>query len=119
MSICVPLYNTPLPFLREMVASVLGQTCPNWQLCLADASDAQHAQVGEYVQGLGEGRIRYVRVENRGISANTNEAAKLATGDYLALLDHDDVLAPNAVVRDAARGEGHGRGVSVQRRGPV
>ena len=97
VSICVPLYNTPLPFLREMVASVLGQTCPNWQLCLADASDAQHAQVGEYVQGLGEGRIRYVRVENRGISANTNEAAKLATGDYLALLDHDDVLAPNAV----------------------
>ena len=60
VSICVPLYNTPLPFLREMVASVLGQTCPNWQLCLADASDAQHAQVGEYVQGLGEGRIRYV-----------------------------------------------------------
>ena len=97
VSICVPLYNTPLPFLREMVASVLAQTCPNWQLCLADASDAQHAQVGEYVQGLGEGRIRYVRVENRGISANTNEAAKLATGDYLALLDHDDVLAPNAV----------------------
>ena len=108
VSICVPLYNTPLPFLREMVASVLGQTCPNWQLCLADASDAQHAQVGEYVQGLGEGRIRYVRVENRGISANTNEAAKLATGDYLALLDHDDVLAPNAVYEmlHAARATG-------------
>lgn len=102
ISICVPLYNTPEPFLRQFLSSVLGQTSPRWQLCLADASDGAHAYVGELArQAAGGpeagGRIRYVKVDNRGISANTNAAAELASGEYLALVDHDDVLAPHAV----------------------
>ena len=106
VSICVPLYNTPEEYLRQFLASVLGQTSTRWELCLADASDAEHAYVGRLVAQkalLAEKlapagpRVRYVKVENKGISANTNAAAALATGEYLALADHDDVLAPHAV----------------------
>lgn len=97
ISICVPLYNTPEEYLRALLDSVLKQSCGNWQLCLADASDTQHTHVGAIVQGTGDARVLYVKIENEGISANTNAAARLATGDYLALADHDDVLAPHAV----------------------
>lgn len=105
VSICVPLYNTPPRFLRALLDSVLAQTCPNWQLCLADASDAAHAEVGELVRQYQAkddyrertARILYRKIENQGIAANTNAAAALATGEYLGLADHDDVLAPHAV----------------------
>ena len=66
-----------------------------WELCVADASDPEHAAVGEYLKA--QPGVKYVRVENKGISANTNAAAALAQGEYLGLLDHDDVLAPHAV----------------------
>ena len=110
VSILVPLYNTPPRFLRALLDSVLAQTCPNWQLCLADASDAAHpgpAQIArEYMQR--DGRIVYRKIENQGIAANTNAAAELATGEYLGLADHDDVLAPHAVyeMMQAAHGTG-------------
>lgn len=105
VSILVPLYNTPPRFLRALLDSVLAQTCPNWQLCLVDAGDASHAETGEIVKRYqakdggraGEPRILYQKIENRGIAANTNAAAALATGEYLGLADHDDVLAPHAV----------------------
>ena len=99
ISILVPVYNTPMNFLRELVESVQAQTCPNWELCLADASDEQHGEVGRYLKELADKdpRVKYAKVENKGISANTNAAAKLAGGDYLALVDHDDLLAPHAV----------------------
>ena len=106
VSICVPLYNTPEPFLRQFLASVFDQTSTRWELCLADASDASHAYVGEIVAqraafaqkiAPAANRVKYVKVENRGISANTNAAADLATGEYLALADHDDILAPHAI----------------------
>ena len=99
VSICVPLYNTPQKYLRQLLDSVLGQTCPNWQLCLADASDAAHGDVAQTVRAYQarDARIVYTKVENKGISANTNAAAALAAGEYLALTDHDDVLAPHAV----------------------
>ena len=99
--ICIltPLYNTPPSFLKAFLDSVQGQTAPNWQLCLADASDQAHAEVGEMVRARAaqDPRIRYVKIENQGIAANTNAAAGLADGPYLALADHDDVLAPHAV----------------------
>ena len=95
VSICVPVYNTPRAYLEQMWNSVAGQTCPNWQLCVADASDAAHAYVGEFFAA--KKNVRYCKVANNGISANTNAAAQLAGGEYLALLDHDDVLAPHAV----------------------
>ncbi len=95
VSICVPVYNTPIAFLEQMWNSVAGQTCPNWQLCVADASDDEHSYVGRFFEN--KKNVCYCKVENKGISANTNAAAHMATCEYLALLDHDDVLAPHAV----------------------
>ncbi len=97
ISICVPLYNTPPKFLREFINSVTAQTCANWQLCLADASDNDHYEVSDIVSEYKDERILYVKIDNDGISENTNAAATLATGDYIALADHDDILAPHAV----------------------
>lgn len=99
-SILVPLYNTPKRFLTEMIQSVLDQTYENWQLCLADGSDAEHAYVGELCREYGEKdrRICYRKLKkNEGISGNTNECLKMATGDYIGLFDHDDVLHPAAL----------------------
>lgn len=99
ISILTPLYNTPEKYLREFLDSFVGQTAPNGQLCLADASDAAHADVGRIVKEYQQKnkRIVYKKIENNGIAANTNAAAELAEGEYLALADHDDVLAPHAM----------------------
>ena len=99
ISILTPLYNTPEPYLREFLDSFVDQTAPNGQLCLADASDAEHDAVKRIVEEYQakNRRIVYKKIENKGIAANTNAAASLATGDYLALADHDDILAPHAM----------------------
>lgn len=99
ISVLTPLYNTPEKYLREYLDSFAGQTAPNGQLCLADASDAAHAYVGDIVREYQKKnkQIVYKKVENAGIAANTNAAAALAEGEYLALADHDDVLAPHAL----------------------
>ena len=96
-SILVPLYNTPKKFLAEMIDSVVAQTYENWELCLADGSDGEHAYVGEicreYCQR--DSRIVYQKLAgNEGISGNTNECYKMATGNYIGLFDHDDMLHP-------------------------
>ena len=99
-SILVPLYNTPESFLREMIESVTTQTYGGWELCLADGSDPAHSFVGEICRSYAEAdsRIRYrVLDKNLGISGNTNECFKMATGDYIALFDHDDVLHPSVL----------------------
>ena len=99
-SILVPLFNTPEKFLTDMLDSVCGQTYENWELCLADGSDHEHAYVGEICRKYGEKdkRIVYhVLDHNYGISGNTNECLKLATGDYIGLFDHDDILHPSAL----------------------
>lgn len=100
ISILVPLYNTPLSFLDEMIASVQNQTYQNWELCLADGSDSAHDNVGarcqEYIAG--DKRIVYKKLEkNEGIAGNTNECYSMATGEYIGLFDHDDVLHPSAL----------------------
>ena len=79
--------------------SFVNQTAPNGQLCLADASDAEHADVKRIVEEYQtkNQRIVYKKIENKGIAANTNAAAELATGEYLALADHDDILVPHAL----------------------
>ena len=99
ISILTPLYNTPEAFLRAFLDSVQRQTAGSWQLCLADASDAAHPEVGALARAraAADRRIVYCKIENQGIAANTNAAARLATGAYLALADHDDVLAPHAI----------------------
>ena len=103
-SILVPLYNTPEKLLKEMIKSVIDQTYSDWELCLADASDEAHAYVEKVVASFAakDERIRYKRLEkNEGISGNTNACAAMATGDYIALLDHDDLLAPIALFMNA------------------
>ena len=101
ISVCVPLYNTPERFLKQLLDSMVNQTSPNWQLCLADASDTVHqpkiAQMVQQMEQRAQGKIAYTVIPNLGISANTNAAAALATGEYLALADHDDILAPHAI----------------------
>lgn len=99
-SIVVPLYNTPENFLRQMIESVLNQSYNDLELCLADASDEQSDKIfkifDEYFEY--DKRLKYKKLEkNEGIPQNTNEALKMAEGEYIVLLDHDDMLAPNAL----------------------
>lgn len=96
-SILVPLYNTPERFLREMIESVTAQTYGKWELCLADGSDDAHDFVGRICQEYRQkdSRIKYQKLaKNEGISGNTNECYRMATGNYIALFDHDDLLHP-------------------------
>lgn len=99
-SILVPLYNTPSEYLKQMIQSVQDQTYSNWELCLADGSDAAHGSVGELCRTMQkeDPRIRYEKLEkNLGISENTNHCIHMAKGDYICLFDHDDVLHPSAL----------------------
>lgn len=121
-SIVVPLFNTPEKYLREMIESVAAQTYGNWELVLCDASPADNGAGGASgVTGVGveslaedvadcqtgrivyeyakaDPRIKYIRlVKNGGISENTNPGIEKATGDYIGLLDHDDVLTVDAL----------------------
>lgn len=102
ISILVPLYNTPEPFLRQLLDSFAAQTAPNGQLCLADASDDAHrpavqAAVEAFRAAHPGCVVVYAAIENKGIAQNTNGAADLAEGEYMALCDHDDLLAPHAM----------------------
>lgn len=99
ISIIVPTYKTPVRYLREMVDSVISQSYVNWELCIADGSEGDAAVEKELKRyGDTDERIKYCILErNLGIAGNTNEALKLATGDYVGLFDHDDILAPNAL----------------------
>ena len=95
-SIIVPVYNTPERFLKEMIRSVRAQTYADWQLCIADASDSRHDSVGAICRRYAEkdSRISYRKLEqNFGISGNSNACLEMAGGDYIALLDHDDILS--------------------------
>lgn len=99
-SIIVPLYNTPKDFLQEMIGSVLFQTYENWELCLADGSNAEHKYVQKVCTKIAhkDKRIKYKKLsKNGGISENTNECTKMAIGDFISLLDHDDLLHPSAL----------------------
>ncbi|MGI6019995.1 MAG: glycosyltransferase family 2 protein [Lachnospiraceae bacterium] len=105
ISIIIPAYETPDLFLRQLVESVKAQTYDNWELCIGDASDKTDnvkRTVGEYAKE--DNRIVYAHLEkNAGIAQNTNEAMKLASGDYFAFMDHDDLIAPHALSLMAAK----------------
>lgn len=99
-SIVVPLFNTPEEFLQAMIESVIEQTYSDWELCMADGSDPDNHSV-EYICRKfvsKDSRIHYRRLEkNFGISGNTNACLAMANGDYIGLLDHDDLLHPAAL----------------------
>lgn len=103
ISILTPVYNTPPEFLKAAAASVLAQTYPHWEWCLCnDASTS--SETLDALRSLSDSRIRVIHLErNAGISAATQAALEVATGDFIALLDHDDELTPDALSRVAAR----------------
>lgn len=98
ISIVVPAYETPKQYLTELLDSVKRQSYSNWELCIADGSktDAVGQTAAEYAAK--DCRIRYQRLtQNGGISENTNSGCKMAKGEYIALIDHDDILSANAL----------------------
>ena len=100
ISIVTPVYNTPARFLLEMFESVCSQVYPNWELCIADdASTEAHVRPILEAFGRQDERVRLVfRKANGHISRASNSALELATGDWTVLLDHDDLLRPNALL---------------------
>lgn len=101
ISILVPLWNNKREFQLEMLDSVMNQTYQNWELCLADGSDEEHAYIGEICReyaARANGRIVYRHLEkNGGIAGNTNACLAMATGEYVGLLDQDDILHPSVL----------------------
>lgn len=99
ISIAVPAYRTPTVFLRQMIESLLAQSYQNWELCIANGSpEDQEMQsvLAEYADR--DQRVRYHNLEqNLGIGDNTNAAVAMAKGTFVGLLDHDDLLAPDAL----------------------
>ncbi len=104
ISVIVPVYNTDLPALLECLESVCAQTYPNWQLCLSDdASTLPHVQEVLVAAARRDPRIKAVfAAGNGGISATSNTALRETDGEFVALLDHDDILAPDALLHVAA-----------------
>lgn len=102
-SILMPVYETPERYLREAIESVLGQVYPDWELCIADdASKKPHVReiLEEYAEA--DSRIKLVFRETNGhISAASNSALAIANGEFIALLDHDDQIAPDALFENA------------------
>lgn len=113
-SILTPAYRTAEKYLRELIDSLRLQTYPKWELILADATEDD--SVKQVVQTIQDSRIRYIHLqENAGIARNTNQALKFAAGDYVGLLDHDDVLTENALYEMAVRiEEGKKQGCELQ-----
>lgn len=99
ISVVVPAYRTPEVFLRQMVQSVQDQTYENWELCIANGSPEDETMAGVLkALSSGDSRVRYKNLEkNLGIAENTNQAFAMANGEFVGLLDHDDLLAPNAL----------------------
>ena len=96
ISVVVPMYNTKEKFFKELIKCMLDQTYSNWELCLADGSPKQNENFKKYINQ--DERIKYKFLNgNLGIAGNSNSAIEMATGDYIALLDHDDVLADYAL----------------------
>ena len=95
-SIVVPLYRTPTGYLKELIESIEAQTYVKWELCLADGSPDNKLEM--FVKSYQDERIKYRYIgENLGISGNTNKAVEMATGDFIVLCDHDDLITPDAL----------------------
>ena len=99
ISVAVPAYCTPEIFLRQMIQSLLDQTYPDWELCIANGSPDDTEMTAILKEYASADRRICVRDldENQGIAGNTNAALTMASGEFVGLLDHDDLLAPNAL----------------------
>lgn len=105
ISVLLPVYNTPEPFLRKAINSVRAQLYPDWELCVADdGSTLDHVRTVLDSYRLKDQRIKVLhRPSNGHISAASNSALDMATGEFVALLDHDDELSEHALYMVAAR----------------
>jgi GT2 family glycosyltransferase len=102
VSILTPVFNTPVPWLREAVESAIAQAYEKWELILVD-DGSNHADLLRFLAGLSsrDTRIKVSRsAANEGISAASNRALNLAAGEWVAFLDHDDVLEPDALFQN-------------------
>jgi glycosyltransferase involved in cell wall biosynthesis len=108
-SVVMPVYNTPDELLEKAVQSVVDQLYPNWELCIADdASSEPHVRTILERFAAADSRIKVTfRPANGHICEATNTALGLATGDYVALFDHDDVLAKTALYEVATEIDAH------------
>ena len=99
ISILCSIWNLDLNILQQTLDSVFMQTYPHWELCINCCCDATRTDILDLLQEYAKKDTRIIlsRNKNAGIAENTNIAAKLATGDYICLLDHDDLLSPNAL----------------------
>ncbi len=109
ISVVMPVRDTPAGILREAIGSVRAQSHQAWELCIADdASAAPHVRAVLAEAGAGDARIKCLRLpRHAGIAAASNAALSLATGEFVAFMDHDDTLAPHALARIAAEWAGH------------
>ena len=98
VSIVTPVFRPPVAYLEAMVDSVLAQSYERWELVLANAS-GDCPQLTELLASIDDARVRVVTIENRSISENTNRALEEARGDYVAFVDHDDLIEPDALYR--------------------
>lgn len=96
ISIVVPMYNTDETFFKELIESLEKQTYSNWELCLVDGSEEKNENLKKYYEGKENIKYKFLN-SNKGISENTNEAIKLATGDFIGFLDHDDILSQDCL----------------------
>ena len=98
-SVVVPLYHTPAKFLKDLVRSMMYQSYANWELCLVNASP-EDVHLTSLLENwaMRDKRIRVIRLEkNLGIAQNTNAGIEASTGEFIAFLDHDDFLEPDAL----------------------
>ena len=105
ISVVVPVYNPPHRFLRECLESVVRQVYPEWEICIADdaSSDPLVIEILREYKARYPERVKILfREKNGHISEATNSALSLAEGDFVAFLDHDDVLTPDALLAVAA-----------------
>lgn len=107
ISVVVPIFNTPAIVLEEMLQSVLFQTYPHLELCLVNASK-DNVEVADVINRYmkTDERITYTEVENLGIAENTNAGIRIAKGEFIGLLDHDDIITPNALFEVVSRLQG-------------
>lgn len=102
VSVIVPCFNTPAKYLEPLLSSVFAQGYENWELILVDASSDENKSIYIKKRSEADTRIRYVRTTNEGIASNTNKGINLAKGEYIAFLDHDDTLDPDALAESVA-----------------
>lgn len=97
ISVVIPTYNTPLPYLKKAVQSVQKQYYKNWELCICDDAST-HPPVREWLSTIAGDRVKVIFAEqNEGIASATNRAVQHSSGEFIAFLDHDDELSPDAL----------------------